>query len=163
MARKITSVVLICVVLCCGLAATTHAYTHEVYDSGAPSSTYINYYRDIVAGIGFNDNYVAFRDSERSYIMVVGDLSCEGGVITLNEKGKAYKFTSTSTNYNSQYNYNVEEISNFSVNTNNYIVYSDLADFPQLVERGANYEIISTSVIVIACICVVIGRIFRRR
>lgn len=149
--------------LCCSLATTAFAYSHDVYDSGAISSTYLTYYRDILSGIPFNDNYVAFRDGQYSYIMVVGDLECNNNVITLNGEGTAYRFTTTTNNYNSQYRYYVEDISTFSVDTNNYIVYSDVGEYPQLMERGAKYEVLTTIVIIITCLCVVISRIFRKR
>ena len=145
------------------IATQTYAYTHTVYDSGAISSTYLTYYRDILSGVSFNDNYVAFRDGQNSYIMVVGELECNNDVISLKDSGTAYIFRQEGTNYNNQYRYYVEDIKSFSVDTNNYIVYSDVGDYPQLMERGAKYEVLTTVIICITCLCVVISRIFRRR
>lgn len=162
MVRKISAVI-VCVLLIATMVAPVHAYTHQVYDGGALSGNYLTYYKDILSGVPFKDNYVAFRDSQYSYIMVVGELECNGEIITLKEQGKAYIFRTENQNYGSQYRYYVEDISNFSVDTNNYIVYSDVGDYPQLMERGAKYEVVTAVLIVISLLCVVIGRIFRKR
>lgn len=126
--------------LICGFATSAHAYTHTVYDNGAINSTYLTYYRDILAGLPITSNYVAFRDGQYSYIMVVGELEADGNIITLTGNGKAYKFTTNNTNYNAQYRYYVDDINSFSLNTDNYIVYSDVGEYPQLMERGQNMK-----------------------
>ena len=146
-----------------GLSVPAYAYTHNVYDNGSISSTYLTYFRDILSGISLNDNYIAFRDGQYSYIMVVGDLDCNGDVITLNGTGKSYVFKTDNTQYNSQYKYYVSNINSFNVKTDNFIVYSDVGDYPQLIERGAKYEILTTIIVVIVCISIVISRIFRKR
>lgn len=162
MVRKIVSIMSICILLVGAFCTQANADTHTVYDEGTLSSTYVTYFKDIVSGIGFNDNYIAFRSGQYSYTMVVGDLEYENGVVTLNEPGKEYVFT-TSSGYNSQYRYEVNDISNFSVTCGDYIVYSDIGDYPQLIERGAKYEMLSAFLIVVICLCVVIRSIFFKR
>lgn len=165
MVRKIIVLCCCCLVLITALCGTVQAATHSVYENGNLSTTYITYFKDIISGIGFNDNYVAFRNGQYSYIMVVGDLDYNNGVISLNGQGKSYVFSTESSNYNSQYKYNVTDISSFSVNTGDAIIYSDIGDFPQLIERGDKYAIFTAFLLCIACICVIINRIlfFRKR
>lgn len=131
--RKIS--MLVCVLaLIFALGVTAQAATHSVYD-GSISSTYTTYFKDILSGVSFNDNYVAFRSGQYEYTMVVGDLSFNGSTFTLEGQGKEYVFSS-GEGYNSYYQYYVSNISNFSLNVNNSIIYSDLGDYPQLMERG---------------------------
>lgn len=161
MVRKISASIC-AIALIMALSMPALGATHDVYKEGNPSTTYIQYFRDIVAGIGFKDHYVAFRSGQYSYTMCVGNLEYTNGIISLVGEGELYTFTQIG-NYNSLYSLNYEEVSNFSVSVDNYIVYSDLGHFPQLVERGAQYEMLSAVLIVIGLLGIVINRIFRKR
>lgn len=162
MVRKISIFLIAAAVLIGASCATVSAATHTVYDEGTLSTTYVTYFRDIVSGIGFNDNYIAFRSGQYSYTMVVGDLEYNKGSFTLNDTGTEYVFT-TSSGYNSQNSYTVNSIGNFSVSVGDNIIYSDLGNYPQLVERGAKYEIFTAVLLCVVCVAVVFGRFFRRR
>ena len=162
MVRQIKKIVLLCVIAVSAICTTAHAATHSVYEEGNLSSTYVTYFRDTISGMSFKDNYVAFRSGQYTYTMVVGDLDFNNGTFTLNENGKEYVY-STSSGYNSRYTYEVNEISNFSLSVGDNIIYSDLGDYPQLEERGAKYEILSSVLLCVMCISVVINRIFFKR
>lgn len=142
---------------------TAQAATHQVYENGSLGTTYITYFKDILSGAGFDDNYVAFRSGQYSYTMVVGDIEYNNGVFSLVGEGKEYEFSTTSSSYNSQYQYYANDITDFSLNADNSIIYSDVGEFPQLIERGAKYEILSTVLMCIVVLCIVINRIFRKR
>ena len=145
------------------VAFSTTAQAYSVYD-GTPSSTYITYFKDIVSGAPFDANYVAFRSDQNEYIMLLGDLEIKGSTISVNGTAKEYKYYTTNTSqYNSTYRYSVTEVSSGSVNVGDYIIYSDLGDYPELVERGDKYEILTLFVLCIMCLCTVISRIFKRR
>lgn len=152
----------------CGIAliaafcGTVQAATHTVYEEGNLSTTYVTYFKDIISGAEFNDNYVAFRSGQYSYTMVVGELEYSNGVISLVDTGKEYVFT-TSSGYNATYKYNVNEISNFSLDSGENIIYSDVGDYPQLVERGAKFEIFTAILICICMLSFVIRNIFYKR
>lgn len=161
MVRKIISISFICILLCSAFCTIANAETHTVYDEGNINTTYLTYFKDIISGIGFNDNYVAFRSGQYTYTMVVGELQYNNGVISLVNEGKEYVF-SQSGNYNSTHRYYVNEINNFSLNTGNYIIYSDIGDYPELVERGAKYEIFTAVLLCTALVSIVINRIFFR-
>lgn len=144
------------------LGSTAHAY--DIYDNGTISSTYVTYFRDILAGSKFNDNYVAFRSGQYEYIMLVGKLEKSGNTISLVEEGKEYKFyTDSGTQYNSTYRYSVKDVSTGSVDVGNNIIYSDLGDYPELIERGDKYEALTLFVLVVVLCAVVINRIFFTR
>lgn len=162
MVRKISSM-LCAFALIFGFAMTAHGATHSVYENGSLSSTYVTYFKDILSGAKFNDNYVAFRSGQYSYSMIVGDIDYTNGQFKMNGVCKEYVFSTNSSNYNSQYYYEVNELSNFNLDYDNAIIYSDLGDFPQLVERGAKYEMLTTLILCVACLCFIIRNIFYYR
>lgn len=157
MVRKVTTFLLVCILLVGAFCTQASAETHTVYENGNLSTTYITYFKDILSGTDIRSNYVAFRSGQYSYSLIVGELENNNGVISLVGEGKEYKFYTTSSNYNSQYYYDVIDLNNFSVNTDNYIIYSDVGDFPELIERGAKYEILTT---ILLC-CFVVGYVCR--
>lgn len=145
--------------LICAFGTSAHAASYEPYE-GNPSNTYIQYFKDIISGIRFNENYVAFRSAQNEYILVVGDLEYNDGIFVLNETGRIYTMSSENS-YNSYYKYERSSIDTFELNPRDKIVYSDLGEFPQLVERGAKYEMLNTLLLVIALLGIVLSRIFR--
>lgn len=162
MVRKVIYCFLICVLLVGAFCTQANAETHSVYDNGSLGTTYITYFKDIISGADFRSNYVAFRSGQYSYTMVVGELQNNNGVISLVGQGTEYVFSNTG-NYNSQYTYDVNTINDFSLNTGNYIIYSDVGNFPELVERGAKFEILTTILFCTVIVGYVIRCIFYHR
>lgn len=158
---KILVVMLVLITALCG---TVQASTHTVYDNGTLSTTYITYFKDILSGAKFNDNYIAFRSEQNEYTMVVGKLEYTNNTIKSTDECKHYRFYQVTTSgYNSTYYYDVTSIDEFSLDTGNYILYSDVGDYPQLIERGAKYEMLSAVLLIIIMLSVVIRRIFFKR
>lgn len=164
MVRKVSALML-AMVLICALGTSALASTHSVYENGSLSTTYITYFKDILAAAKITDNYVAFRSGQNAYTMIVGKLQYENGVISLqtDETAKEYTFSTESSSYNSQYKYYVKDIYIFDMETNESIIYSDVGDFPQLIERSAKFETLQTILFGIVLLCVVINRIFYNR
>ena len=78
MVRKVTTLICVLVLIfAIGMKAQSTSVTPY---EGNMSSTYITYFRDIVSGIGFNDNYVAYRSGQNEYKMVVGELTSSENV-----------------------------------------------------------------------------------
>lgn len=159
MVRKV--IILIAVIgLIATYGCTVQAATHEVYENGSLSTTYVTYFKDILSGCSIQDNYVAFRSGQYSYSLIVGDLEYNEGHIISNGDLKEYQFYTSSTGYNSTYYYQVQQLNSFDLQVSNSILYSDLGDYPELVERGAKYEIITAVLISIFMLSCVINRIF---
>lgn len=152
-------------VLIFGFAVSAQAATHTVYENGNISSTYLTYFKDILPGVPFSHNYVAFRSGQYSYTMVTGDIEYNESTrtFTLQGEGHVYVFEQTSNNYNSYYTYDDGSISNFSVQANDSVLYSDVGSYPQLMERGAKYEMLTAVLICIALLGYVVSRFFRSR
>ena len=164
MVWKVKRIIITSVVICAILGASlpTFAATHSIYD-GTISSTYITYFKDTISGIGFNDDYVAFRSGQNEYILIVGELNYTNGLISSVGQVKQYRYYSEGTNYSSQSRYDVKELNSFSLQLDNYIIYSNLGDYPQLVERGEQYEMLSVLLLSVFGISYVIKRIFFKR
>lgn len=159
MGRKVIALACCCIVLISAICGTAQAA--EPYE-GTISSTYLQYFRDIVSGIGFNDNYIAYRSGQYDYTMVVGKFDYDGNTFRLDGDGTRYTITN-SNNYNSYYSYSVSTIENLSLTVGDKIIYSDMGLYPQLVDRGAKYETLTTYLLCIALLYIIISRIFFRR
>lgn len=164
MVRQVrTAVCLLAILLLVGGFATqAQAASYDVYD-GNPSNTYIQYYRDILAGLPITENYVVFRSGQYDYKMVVGDIVQNNGLFTSESECDVYSFSQADSGYNGYYTYDVSTINSFVLDSENKIVYSDVGGYPELEERGAKYEILTTILIVAICVGYVCRSIFRYR
>lgn len=164
MVRQIrTAVCLLAILLLlCATGTVAQAASYDVYD-GNPNNTYIQYFRDILSGISITENYVVFRSGQYEYKMVVGDIVQNNGLFTSETECDVYTFSQTDSGYSGYYTYNVSTIDSLVVDSENKIVYSDLGNYPQLEERGARYEVLTTILIVAICVGYVCRCIFRHR
>lgn len=161
MVRKITSIILVCLVSICCFATSTQAVDYDVYESGTLSSTYTTYFKDILSGQSILSDYVAFRSGQYTYTLVVGDLDYNGS-FSSSDTVKVFEFD-TQSGYNSYTKYTVAEENSFYLNTIDTVVYSNLGDYPHLIERGANIETINTILLFVIFLSFVISRFFRSR
>ena len=159
MVRKIIAAVAIAIVLA-ATAAPAAAQAASVYQ-GTISTTYLTMFRDVVSSLPVTDDYVLFRSGESTYTLVAGDLDYSG-TFTLNGEGKQYDITSVSgSGYsNSYYGYSVGSITSFTLTPGNYLVYSNLGDYPTLEERGVQYEFTTLFVLSVGCLAAFIHNIF---
>lgn len=164
MVRQVKAVlcVLAILLLLCANGTVAQAASYSVYD-GNPSNTYIQYYKDILAGLPITENYVVFRAGQNDYKMVVGDIVQNNGLFTSDKECTVYTFSQTETGYNGYYTYDVSTIDSFVLDSENKIVYSDVGGYPELEERGAKYEILTTILIVAICVGYVCRSIFHYR
>lgn len=162
MVRKITALIIAQIVLICCFATSGQCANYDVYENGTISSTYITYYKDILSGQSIMDDYVGFRSGQYTYTLAVGDLEYNGS-FTGNGNIKVYTFDTQSSGYNQALKYTVSQDNNFSLNSSDTVLYSNLGDYPQLIERGANFEVF-TAILLCICMCsIVINRIFYYR
>lgn len=162
MVRKIIKII-ICVIVCCAcLSSTTNAINFTVYE-GNFSNTYVTYFRDILSNCSLLENYVCFRSGQYEYTMIVGDIQFQNDEFLILDTATSYTIN-TYTSYNSTNTYTVSEIGASRVqNKNNYILYSNLGNYPQLESRVDKIEILQQITIIIAMLCFVIRSIFYYR
>lgn len=165
MVRKITAFVFV-LVLIFGFAMTAQAEsTENIYLNTALHD--FNNTAVIELAKGYLDNipqfvdYVLFRDSEESYTLVWGDA-------VYNEEEYRIEFTDYKGIwfYTNGWN-NIEETERFGGSgfylSNTGRIYSNLESYPTIIERGSQYEIIQTILLVVLLLSFVLHAIFRPR
>lgn len=148
---------LLCVLLVPACRPITASASYTVYD-GTMSSTYITYFRDILSGMSPELEYVAFRSGQYEYTMIVGENVQISGVQITGSDLVSYTI-STNSGYNNTLNYSVDNVSSFTLNVGNSLIYSSLGDYPRLVEIEATYEYLQTLTLCIIALVVVVSRI----
>lgn len=157
MVRKI--ITLFCA-LCVCLTMSSNAFAYTSYDQGTMSTTYVQYFRDIVDGLPSNYSYVATRSGQYEYILHASDNLKYGNDQYLSDNGITYTIT-VGSGYNSTYDYDVSHEQNFVLYTNGQMVYSSIGDYPSLDERGSVYEYSLLVAVIVCCICLLIRPIFK--
>lgn len=138
-------------------SAELYALSQSAYQ-GTISTTFLTFFKDIVATIPITHDYVFYRSSDDTYAMVSGDLTLSGDTFILEGDGVGYEITQVSgSGYGSSYySYTVSDISNFSMDTNGYLVYSNLGDYPQLESRGVQYEFALLVAVCVVGVCALV-------
>ena len=130
----------------------------NIYTEGNISSTYTSIMEDVLQSTEISDDYVYFRSGQYTYTLITGDLDLNGSVFTGLEVDR-YTITTSTGNYNQTYTYSHSTDTNFSLNAQNYLVYSNLGYYPTLIERSAIYEY---STIILLSIGLILGVVFLR-
>lgn len=114
-----------------------YALTGTAYP-GTISSTYLDYFSGIADKLGFNDHYVAYRESQYVYVMAWGDGLAYNGV---QFKGSALDYCRINT-YTGSGNQPAVTYGKDTVNVSpgTAFVYSDLGSFAALTEGGTRVE-----------------------
>lgn len=142
------------------LIVPQNAFAYSVYNEGNISSTYTTIFEGVVSGISPKDNYVYYRSGQYEYTLAVGpDMYLVDGTIYSTEKTKLYIIT-TSSGYNANYTYNINEVYDFQLSLGDNLVYTNLGDYPLLEERGAIYEYLQTFILCVIGICAFVRSIF---
>lgn len=159
--RKYSIIVCLSLFIAFGYSATAHATTYTPYYDGNISSTYLTIFRDIVADLPVNQSYVFFRSGRYDYTLFAGDLKCtDTSFYGMSTDTQVTKYNiSTNTNTGS-YAYSVDTETNFSLNATNYLVYSNLGNYPRLEERSVDYAFCSLIVISVVALCMLMRPLF---
>lgn len=149
-----------CVLL---FTVTQQTSADTLYENGNISTTYITIFKDILNNEKSNIDYVFFRSGQYEYTMVTGDLNYDGGTFTSEGKYKKYIVSTSTGNYgNNNYLYGVSSrTDDFSLNTSGYMVYSNLGEYPTLIERGSFYELSIFILAILFALCCLIRPIFK--
>lgn len=139
------------------LAAPVRASAYTIYD-GNISSTYTSIFRDLLSKKGINEDYLCFRSGQYEYVMLIGDLTYEDGSFS-GDKGTEYKIT-TNTGYNSSYEYEVTSVRSIRLDPGSALLYSNLGDYPELLDADDYYMFAQLLLIWISIIMMLVHRIF---
>lgn len=123
--------------LVCSFGATTKVIAYSPYDSGTVSATYLTLFEQIL-NKNYHDDYIIFRSGQYSYSMLVGDIELNGSTFT-SDSVKEYTYKSSTTQgYNQQYEFHTLDNQKLNMNVGNYIIYSNLGDYPTVIDKGDN-------------------------
>lgn len=134
--RKITSIAVMLMI--CAVLGTSSASAYSVYDQGNVSTTYVQYYEDIVDKLTPNQSYVMWRNGQNEYCLYYSETLKYNTIFSDNNNGTLVRLY-TSGNYNSTYNFDSGVISGFELNPNSVMVYSNLGYYPSLNESSEVY------------------------
>lgn len=139
-----------------------HASSYSPYNDGNIGTTQLQYFRDIVSNLGINDSYVASRTDRYTYQLFVGDIKYSNGQFTGSNQGSVitiYTIKSDTNSYGT-YTYTVTSDNNFTFNASNYLVYSNLGEYPSLEERSVIYELSTLFIIAVVALCALLRSLF---
>lgn len=120
-----------------------------VNDSYGIGTSYVGIFAGIARKLPPTVNYVYWREGRYDYCFAYGrDLVLNGTVFSSSAPLVVVTY-GTNSNYSEQPVFSVGSDSNFRLNASNYLVYSNLGDYPCLDDgRDSNAQIISMSCIV---------------
>lgn len=128
------------------VALLTAYATDDAYNLG---TTNVTIFAGLADKVPFGQHYVYWRDDQYSYKFAYGDISLSGssfvgsGSVTI----CTYAGT-TSSGYNTVYTWDISTDGSFSLSAGDMLVYSDLGDYPNLIEReGAKYEAVTSYIL----------------
>lgn len=113
----------------------------ELYSSHSVTSDYgvgtsnINIFGPLAGKLPIGTHYVYWRDGQYTYRLAYSpEMSVSG--TRFSSPSVILATYQTNTGYGSQATWTVSQDTNFSLNAGNYLVWSDLGDYPQLVDRS---------------------------
>lgn len=128
---------ILCLCVCLLTAAAMQAHAEEVYPYGMLNSSYVPYFRDLVSKLSIDEDYVLYRSGAYEYKLVSGELEYDGGFFYGTD---VKSFTLSLPNENSSDAIWISEtIETWDLITSGRLVYSNMGDYPELVERSDQY------------------------
>lgn len=153
--------IIIVAVLAILSSMTINASAADVYTEGNISTTYVTYFQDILGKVSPLKDYVFFRSGQYEYTMVVGDLELSSGVFISSQPCEVYTiYSTTSSGYNQTYSFGSTIENTYSLRVADSLVYSNLGDYPDLIERGDYLETAVLLLILVALCMSLVARIF---
>lgn len=118
-------------------------------DSFGIGTSYVSIFSGIARKLPPDVNYVYWRDGRYDYCFAYGRHLVLNGTVFSSSAPLVVLTYGTNSNYSEQPVFSVGSDSNFRLNASNYLVYSNLGDYPCLDDgRDSNAQIISMSCIV---------------
>lgn len=158
MVRKISAICLLIGSLL--FASPMQTYANSIYEDGNISSTFLDIATDLTNNISVSDDYIFFRSGQYDYTFIYGNIDFTDGVFSSSTYNKIIITTNTSGYNQTRYHYEYSQGSNLSLTTSDYLVYSNLGHYPNLIERGVYYEYTSLFVFVVVALCMLMRPIF---
>lgn len=143
------------------LALSKKVFADSVYSEGNLSNTYVTYFSDVLNGLSPNVDYVIYRSGQYDYSMAVGKFEFDNNIFSSVDTVTIYKISTNNSSFNSYYQYSVTDRNNFSLSCNNSLVYSNLGNYPDVIERGSYFEEVIVLLLSIILLFTIVWKIFR--
>lgn len=112
--------------------------------------TYTDIVRDMVIKLGWSDDYVFYRANQYVYRFAYGDLNLDGSVFTGDGLNFVdFSYTSSSTGYIMS-----RSTGSLNLNCSDFIVYSNLGDYPSISSDAVLIHLLSFFAVVAAAVFV---------
>lgn len=109
--------------------------SHSVTSDYGVGTSNINLFGPLAAKLPFGTHYVYWRDGQYQYRLAYSqEITVSGS--RFSSPSVTLVTYQTNMGYGSQATWTVSKDSNFSLSAGNYLVWSDLGDYPQLVDRS---------------------------
>lgn len=111
-----------------------------ISDSYGVGTSHISIFAGMAGKLPLDHHYVYYRDGQYDYVLAHSDsLVYDGGVFSADDA--TIVTYSTSSSYQSQPTFTVSADSDWSLDPADYLVWSDLGEYPDLIDRGeVQYE-----------------------
>ena len=107
----------------------------DISPSYGVGTTYVDIFAGLAAKLDYGVHYVYYRESQYEYCFAYSaEMLLDGTVFTAPSVSLVTYDTRRGT-YQDQPTYTVSTQSNFRLDTDNYLVWSDLGDYPELYDR----------------------------
>lgn len=145
----------------CGVFATSSALAYSPYTTGNVSTTYVQYFEDIVDKITPSNSYVMWRNGQNEYMLYYSQsLRLSGTTFDDTGNGTIVRMY-TSGSVNNQWQFEHFQESGFQLTANKVMVYSNLGNYPSLNEGN---EVLIYALLFVAITfgcCVLVRPIFK--
>lgn len=109
--------------------------SHSITSNYGVGTTNINLFGPLAAKLPYGTHYVYWRDGQYTYRLAYSpEISLSGN--RFSSSSVTLVTYQTSTTSGSQATWTTSTDTNFSLNAGSYLVWSDLGDYPQLVDRS---------------------------
>lgn len=111
-----------------------------ISDNYGVGTSHVSIFGGMVGKLPLDHHYVYYRDGQYDYVLAHSDSLVYDGGRFLAENATLVTYTTTS-GYQSQPTFTVSEDTDFQLDPANYLVWSDLGEYPDLINRGeVQYE-----------------------
>lgn len=123
--------------------------SHSISGSYGVGSSNVSIFAGVVSKLPVGDHYVYWRDGQYSYVLAHSrELVYEGGRFTAPQVQLVTYYTYTGSSGQATYSQSTD--SNFTLSPGNFLVWSDLGDYPQLETGKGERDYVQAAVFALA-------------
>lgn len=132
-----------------------------ISDNYGVGTSNVSIFAGIVGKLPLDHHYVYYRDGQYDYVLVHSDsLEFDGGTFSADD-ATTVTYT-TSNGYQSQATFTIGTETDFRLDPEDYLVWSDLGEYPDLIDRGeVQYEALGCFILCSFAVWIIFDRFVR--